>query len=107
MAKDLTNSPVDRQNILNNPYAVTEIQKATHLSSIQFEGAERLTKEQIAAFYEVDARTIERHLEKHGEELGRNGYEVLRGNRLKSFKKAIKEQFVPDIHVGSKPAWHL
>ncbi len=25
MAKDLTNSPVDRQNILNNPYAIKEI----------------------------------------------------------------------------------
>ena len=42
MAKDLTNSPVDRQNILNNPYAVTEM--------LKFEGAERLIKEQIAAF---------------------------------------------------------
>jgi hypothetical protein len=102
MAKDLTNSPVDRQNILNNPYAVTEIQKATHLTSIQFEGAERLTKEQISTFFEVDARTIERYLEKYGDELGRNGYEVIRGNRLKSFKKAVKDQFVPDIHVGSK-----
>lgn len=97
-----SSSPVDRQNILNNPYAVTETQKATHLTSIKFEGAERLTKEQIAAFFEVDARTIERYLEKHGDELGRNGYVVLRGKRLKSFKKAVGEQFVPDIHVGSK-----
>jgi hypothetical protein len=102
MAKDLTNSPIDRQNILNNPYAVTEIQKATHLTSIKFEGAERLTKEQIAAFFEVDARTIERYLEKHGDELGRNGYVVLRGKRLKLFKKIVEEQFVSDIHVGSK-----
>ena len=102
MAKDLTNSPVDRQNILNNPYAVTEIKKATHLTSILFEGTERLTKEQISAFFEVDARTIERYLEKYGNELGRNGYEVIRGNRLKSFKKEVKAQFVPDIHVGDK-----
>ena len=102
MAKDLTNSPVDRQNILNNPYAVKEIQKATRLTSIQFEGAERLTKEQISVFFEVDARTIERYLGKYGDELGRNGYEVIRGNRLKLFKKAVKGQFVPDIHVGDK-----
>jgi hypothetical protein len=67
-----------------------------------FEGAERLIKEQIAAFFEVDARTIERYLEKYGDELGRNGYMVLRGNRLKSFKKTVEEQFVPDIHVGSR-----
>ena len=102
MAKDLTNSPVERQNILNNPYAVIEIQKATRLTSIQFEGAERLTKEQISVFFEVDARTIERYLEKYNEELGRNGYEVIRDNRLKLFKKTLKGQFVPDIHVGDK-----
>ena len=38
MAKDLTNSPVDRQNILNNPYAVTEIQKATTLPPSSLRG---------------------------------------------------------------------
>lgn len=60
-------------------------------------------------FSEVDARTIEWYLEKYGDELGRNGYEVLRGNRLKTFKKTVNDQFVPDIHVGSKttPAWYL
>jgi len=31
MANDLTASSVQRQNILNNPFAVTEIQKATSL----------------------------------------------------------------------------
>ncbi len=102
MTKDLTNSPIDRQNILNNPYAITEIQKATHLTSIQFEGTERLTKEQIASFFEVDIRTIERYLENYSEELGKNGYEVLRGKRLKLLKEAIKEQFATDISVGSK-----
>ena len=50
----------------------------------------------------MDARTIERYLEKYEDELGRNGYEVIRSNRLKSFKKAVKDQFVPDIHVGDK-----
>jgi hypothetical protein len=30
-----------------------------------FVGAVRLVKDQIAAFFEVDARTIERYLEKH------------------------------------------
>ena len=28
MSKELTNSTIERQNVLNNPYAVTEIQKA-------------------------------------------------------------------------------
>lgn len=102
MAKDLTNSPVDRQNILNNPYALSEIQKATHIQGVMFEGSTRLIKEQIARFFEVDIRTIERYLEQYVDELGQNGYEVIRGKRLKSFKLASEEQFVPDINVGNK-----
>ncbi|MDL1978962.1 MAG: DNA-binding protein [Deltaproteobacteria bacterium] len=102
MSKKLTNSTIERQNVLNNPFAVTEIQKAIHIRSVMFEGAVRLVKEQIAAFFEVDVRTIERYLEKYGDELGKNGYEVLRGNRLKSFKLTAKEQFVADIGVGIK-----
>jgi hypothetical protein len=102
MAKDLTESTVDRQNILNNSYAVTEIQKATQIKGIRFEGNVCLLKEQVAAFFEVDARTIERYLEKYSNELTNNGYEVLRGKRLSSFKKTLKEQFGTDIDVGTK-----
>lgn len=67
-----------------------------------FDGALRLVKDQIAAFFEVDVRTIERYLEKYGDELGLNRYEVLRGKRLKSFKLTVKEQFDTDIGVGIK-----
>ena len=102
MSKELTNSTIERQNVLNNPFAVTEIQKAIHIRGVVFEGAVRLVKDQIAAFFEVDARTIERYLEKYGDELGLNGYEVLRGKRLKSFKLIVKEQFDTDIGVGIK-----
>ena len=56
----------------------------------------------MAAFFEVDTRTIERYLEKYGEELTQNGYEVLRGKRLKSFKLSLKEQFGTDMNVGTK-----
>ena len=102
MSKELTNSTIERQNVLNNQFAVMEIQKAIHIRGVMFEGAVRLVKEQIAAFFEVDVRTIERYLEKYGEELGLNGYEVLRGKRLKSFKLTVKEQFDTDIGVGIK-----
>jgi len=47
MASDLTTSPVDRQNILNNQFAVTEIQKAPQIQGIYFEGIVRLIKEQV------------------------------------------------------------
>lgn len=37
MAKDLTTSKLDRQNILNNDLAITEIQKQTRIQGILFE----------------------------------------------------------------------
>ena len=82
MSKELTNSMVERQNVLNNPFAVTEIQKAIHIRGVVFEETVRLVREQIAAFLEVDVRTIERYIKKYGEKLGLNGYEVLQGKRF-------------------------
>ena len=38
MNKDLTTSVIDRQNVLNNPYALAEIEKAAGLNGIVFEG---------------------------------------------------------------------
>lgn len=102
MTKDLTNSQIDRQNILNNSFAVLEIQKATNITGVLFEGSIRLTKEQIALFFDVDIRTIERYLESNVDELRTNGYEVLKGQKLKSFREAVANQFVTDINVGSK-----
>ena len=102
MSKDLTNSQLDRQNILNNSFALQEIQKATNITGVIFEGTIRLTKEQISLFFDVDVRTIERYLESNTDELVLNGYIVLKGQKLKLFREAIKEQFVTDIDVGSK-----
>jgi hypothetical protein len=92
MAQDLTTSPVSRQNILNNRYAMTEIQKVTGLEGIAFEGKTVVFKDEIAAFFEVSTRTIDAYIERHAEELTGNGYEVLRGKRLKSFKKEFLDQ---------------
>ena len=38
--KDLTNSNIDRQNILNNPYALQEVQKVIGLKGVLFEGCQ-------------------------------------------------------------------
>ena len=97
MNKDLTNSSVDRQNILNNPYALAEIEKAAGIQGIPFEGKTVLLKEQVAAFFEVTPRTIDNYIEKCGEELRQNGYEVLRGNRLKILKTSL--QNLPDHEI--------
>jgi hypothetical protein len=48
MAKDLTVSAVDRQNILNNPFAVAEIQKSIGMKGIEFNGRIVVLKEQVA-----------------------------------------------------------
>ena len=93
--KDLTVSAIDRQNILNNPYALSEIEKAAGIKGILFEGKSVVLKEQVASFFEVSPRTVDNYLEKNASELERNGYEVLKGNRLKELKLAIQQS---DVH---------
>lgn len=90
--KDLTVSQIDRQNILNNPYALQEIEKATRIKGIPFEGKTVVLKNQVASFFEVTPRTIDNYIEKFSDELRLNGYEVLRGNRLKSLKSEVLKQ---------------
>lgn len=102
MIKDLTNSQIDRQNILNNQYAFEEIRKAVGLVGILFENEYKFIKDQVSAFFEVDPRTIDRYLEKNSNELSQNGYEVLRGKRLQEFKLTIKSMGVDDINVVHK-----
>ncbi|CUS37276.1 DNA-binding protein [Candidatus Nitrospira nitrificans] len=100
MSKDLTTSAIDRQNILNNPYALAEIEKAAGIRGIPFEGKTVVLKEQVAVFFEVTLRTVENYLEQNAEELARNGYEVLTGNRLKILKLAIHELGDPETNFG-------
>ncbi len=100
-AKDLTNSRLDRQNILNNEIAVEEIQFKSGIEGITWNGKIYVTRDMTANFFEVDVRTISRYLEQNSEELTKNGYEVLRGKRLKSFIEASKSS-AKDINVPTK-----
>ena len=95
---DLTVSNIERQNVLNNRYAVEVLQEDLGFTGMFFEGEYRFTKKMVADFYEVDERTIERLLEEHSEELKHNGYVLSKGKQLKEFKL----QFAPVINVGSK-----
>jgi hypothetical protein len=106
MSKDLTNSAVDRQNILNNPYALAEIEKAAGIRGIPFEGKTVVLKEQVASFFEVTLRTVENYLEHNAEELARNGYEVVTGNQLKTLKLSIQglDDHETDFVIISKTA---
>jgi hypothetical protein len=98
MAKDLTVSLVDRQNILNNPYAVEEIKKSIGVKGIEYNGRMVVIKEQVADFFEVTPRTIDNYIAQNEKELKNNGYEVLRGSSLNELKLAIKEQYVNEIY---------
>lgn len=96
--KDLTVSNIERQNILNNRYAIEKLQENIGFTGMFFEGEYRFTKKMIADFYEVEERTIERLLEDYNDELKHNGYVLSKGKQLKDFKL----QFAPVINVGSK-----
>lgn len=102
--KDLTVSAVDRQNILNNPYALQEIEKAAEIKGIAFEGRRVVLKEQVAAFFEVTPRTVDNYIEKYGEELRQNGYEVVRGKRLSELKMLISENGANETAFVNKKA---
>lgn len=96
--KDLTISNIERQNVLNNRFAVSKVQEHLDIEGILFDGEYRFTKKMVAEFYEVEERTIERYLEKHSDELSANGYILCKGKTLKE----LKLQFAPVINVGSK-----
>lgn len=98
MNKDLTQSNIERQNILNNRFAVENIAKSLDVVGMLFEGEYRFTKQMVAEFYQVDERTIERCIEQNIDELRHNGYILSKGKQLKEFKL----QFAHVINVGSK-----
>jgi len=100
MPKELTNSVIHRQNILNNPYALEEIRRATEIKGVVFEGETVVLKSQVARFFEVTPRTVENYLSRYESELAQNGYEVLTSKRLKSFKNCARNSDDREIHFG-------
>lgn len=96
--KDLTISKIERQNVLNNRFAIDTIQERLGLEAIYYNDQYWLTKKMVADFYEVEERTIERYITQNEEELLHNGYVLSKGKSLKE----IKLQFAHVINVGSK-----
>lgn len=96
--KNLPNSNIERQNILNNRYALEKIQEYIGLPGMLFEGEYRFTKQMVADFFEIDISTVERYLEKYSDELKHNGYVLSKGKQLKTFKL----QFAHLIDKASK-----
>lgn len=97
MAKQLTDSSVDRINILNNTYALDTIKNHIGITGIFFDDELKFTVMQVADFYGIERKTVNRYLTSHADELKQNGYEVYSGNKLQSFK-----EFGRDIDVPTK-----
>lgn len=102
MAKDLTVSRLDRQNILNNELAIEELQKTVELKAVLWNEKYYLTKEMLASYFDVDVRTVERYISSFADELKTNGYELLKGKNLQAFIEAYDATFATDINVGHK-----
>lgn len=101
MAKDLTVSRIDRQNILNNDF-ISEIQETTKIECVVLNDKFYLTKEAVSSYFSVDVRTIERYISSYSDELSANGFEILKGNKLQEFIEAYNKIFATDINVARK-----
>jgi hypothetical protein len=86
MAHDLTASQCDRQNVLNNRYALSKIQDHLALGGITYHDEVIFTKQQLVSLFGVSESTIEKYLASYRDELKANGYEVLKGKKLRDFK---------------------
>lgn len=89
MAKHLPDSAVERQNILNNHFALDVIQQQVGFAGALVDGEYKYTISQVAEFYEVEVRTVRRYLSNYSDELKSNGYEILIGKRLEEAKKQL------------------
>jgi len=90
MSSDLTTSDIHRQNVLNNRYAMQQIENELALGGIIYQNNRYFTKKQIAEILEVDERTIDRCVSSNSAELRHNGYLILKGSNLKIFKGLFK-----------------
>lgn len=104
MNKELTNSEIDRQNILNNSAVMENVREYIGFTGMLFEGEYKFTKRMLSDFFEIDVRTINRYLDNYSDELKNNGYELLKGQKLKEFKNLfghiIKNHFDYDQDIN-------
>jgi hypothetical protein len=84
---DLTTSQHQRQNILNNRYALQAAEQHLTLGGVEFQGETVFTKHQVTALFDISDATVERYISSNGDELKVNGYQLLKGKKLKEFKE--------------------
>ncbi len=86
---DLTTAQLQRQNILNNRFALQAAEQHLQLGGVAFQGQTVFTKQQVMTLFDVSDATVERYISNHGEELKANGYQLLRGKNLNEFKDLV------------------
>ena len=86
MEKKLTKSDIERQNVLNNKFAIEKIRETLNVPAMFFNDQYYFTKQMVADFYEIDTSTIDRYLTNHDVELKHNGYFLCKGKSLKELK---------------------
>ncbi len=96
---DLSTAQHERQNILNNRYALKAAEPHLGLGGITYDGETVFTKQQVTVLFDISAATVERYLANHGDELNANGYRLLKGKKLKEFKDLVD---VTLINEGNK-----
>ncbi len=63
------------------------IQEYLGVKGLLFEGEFKFTTKMVAAFYKIDIKTVKRYVENSHNEIAHNGYEVIKGQKLKLFKE--------------------
>lgn len=94
MATDFTTSAKERQNVLNNRYALAHAERHLSLGGVLYDGETVFTKQQLIELFDISEATIERYITAHTDELKANGYRLIRGKNLKDFKELARGTLV-------------
>lgn len=86
MTKNLTQSSIDRQNILNNTEVIELLESKLDLTGLLYNDEYKFTTKMVMDFYDISRITVIRYVNNHQKELSHNGYQVLKGLKLKEFK---------------------
>lgn len=87
MATDFTTSAKERQNVLNNRYALAHAERHLALGGVAYDGETVFTKQQLIELFDISEATIERYITGHADELKANGYRLIKGKNLRDFKE--------------------
>jgi hypothetical protein len=102
MSKDLTNSQIDRQNILSNPCALAEVETPVGINGNSFESRSVLPEKQVAAFLAIKTRTVDNDFENSADEPRQNGHALICGKLLQQLKLSRQVTFGHEAHFVTK-----